>query len=134
MDLRLRLPDTPDDANVGQLYDWLCRDRALRADSEISLLPAAPEPGDMGAAFDAVQLILDSGFQLASLAVAIASWRKACEPQSEVTITREDVEIRLRGPELDDVRTVLDALESLREAEGSPEDGDGSGHGPEDSR
>lgn len=129
MDIRFRLPDTPDDTNVGQLYDWLRRDRALRISSKISLLPAEPEPGDMGGALDAVQLVLDSGFQLASLAVAIVAWRQACEPRSAVTITRGDVEVRLRGAELDDVQAVLDALESLREAEDSPETGGGNGDG-----
>lgn len=118
MDLQFRLPDTADDSELERFHDWLLRDRNLRTSSEIAALPAPPTPDGMGLSLDAVELILNSGFQLASLAVAIVSWRKAVEPRSAMTVRRGDVEVRLDRADLEDVRTVLNALERLPEAGG----------------
>lgn len=119
MDLRFTLPDARHGEELGQLYEWLRTDRDLRTGSEVSLVPAEHEQGRMGLGLEAVQLVLDSGLQLASLAVAIASWRAACAPRSAVTIVHEDAEIRLRRADLEDAAAVLDALERLREARGT---------------
>jgi hypothetical protein len=118
MDLQFRLPDAADDSELEQFHDWLLHDRSLRAGSEISALTADPAVDWMGPSLDAVELILNSGLQLASLAVSIVSYRKAAEPRSGMTITHGDVEVRLSRGDLEDVRTVLDALERLRQAGG----------------
>ncbi|QPP07528.1 hypothetical protein G4Z16_15300 [Streptomyces bathyalis] len=122
MDLTLRLSDAQQVENLGQLYDWLRTERDLRTCSEVSLVPADGVPGEMSAVFDSVQLVLDSSFQLASLAVGIASWRKACEPRSAVTIIHHDTEIRLETTDLHDAGAVVEALERLRTAPGTNPD------------
>ncbi|MCH6159622.1 effector-associated constant component EACC1 [Streptomyces marispadix] len=134
MDLQFRLPDAADDSELGQFHDWLLRERSLRTGAEISTIPAPPTADGMGLSMDAVELILNSGLQLASLAVAIVSYRKATEPRSGMTISRGDVEVRLSRGELEDVAAVLGALEHLRQAgddESTHDDEDGEpGEGP----
>lgn len=131
---RFRLPDTEEDSELGQLHDWLIRDRDLRTSAEVSLLAAPPEPDGMGLSLDAVELILNTSLQLGSLAVAIVSWRKATEPRSAMTITRGDVEVRLSTTDLESMRTVLDALENLdgRANGEEPRDADDASGGPDD--
>ncbi|QPP09477.1 hypothetical protein G4Z16_27125 [Streptomyces bathyalis] len=130
MDIQFSLPDAPDGSrHLGQLRDWLRRDRDLRTTSEVSVLPAPPDPEAMGAGLEVLQLILDSSLQLASLAVAIVSWRKANGTRPAMTITRGDVEIRLGSADLEDVSTVLEALERLRDADDAAETGDDEGDG-----
>ena len=63
-------------AELTSFYDWLRREDDVRRKAEISLAEAAPSHGEMGAAWEeAVQLVLDYGFQGASLALAFATWR-----------------------------------------------------------
>lgn len=132
MDLQFRLPGAADDSELEQFHDWLLHDRSLRTGSEISVLTAEPDVDWMGPSLDAVELILNSGLQLAALAVSIVSYRKAAEPRSGMTITRGDVEVRLSRADMEDVRTVLDALEHLRQAGG--DEGTGDDENDEDDR
>lgn len=129
MDLTFRLPDAPDDSELEHLYEWLLRARDLRTSTEISMLTAPPERDRMGPSLDAVELIVNSTLQLASLAFAIASWRNAAEPRSAMTIRRGDVEVTVSREGLADVGTVLGALERLGPA---GEDADTGGTGRSD--
>jgi hypothetical protein len=124
MDLQFRLPDAADGSELGRFHDWLLHERSLRTGATISTVHAEPDVDWMGPSLDAVELILNSGLQLAALAVSIVSYRKAAEPRSGMTITRGDVEVRLSRGDLEDVRTVLDALEHLRQAGGDGGTGD----------
>lgn len=113
MDFTFRLPDAADDSELEHLHEWLLRARDLRTFAEISKVAAAPEPDRMGLSLDAVELILNSGFQLASLALAIVTWRKSAEPRSALTVRRGDVEVTVSREGLESVENVLEALEQL---------------------
>jgi hypothetical protein len=138
MNLQFRLPDAVEDSDLGQLHDWLVRDRVLRTGARVSEVSAPPGPESMGLSLEAVELVLNAGLQLASLAVAIVSWRKAAGPRSGMTVTRDGVEVRLSSTDLEDLHTVLAALESLREtgedagAPSADRDRGGGGGGPQD--
>lgn len=140
MNLQLRLPDA-EDSDLGQLHDWLLRDRGLRTGARISELAAPPGPDRMGLSVEAVELVLNTGLQLASLAVAIVSWRTAAGPRSGMTVRRGETEVRLSSSDLEDLPTVLDALERLQETGGhetppggnvppTPEESTGESGGP----
>jgi hypothetical protein len=63
-------------AELKSFYDWLQREDDVRRKAQISLAEAAPSHGEMGAGWEqAVQLVLDYGFQGASLTLAYATWR-----------------------------------------------------------
>ncbi|MET9386336.1 hypothetical protein ABZY09_36105 [Streptomyces sp. NPDC002928] len=49
---------------------WLRNDEFVGETATVSLPPAPPGPGQMGSAFDAIQLAVDSGFQVVNLALA----------------------------------------------------------------
>jgi hypothetical protein len=152
MDVRLRLPDDPDGSELKQLYDWLIRDRELHLEADISLRAdaedadieaadteaedaKAEEPGTrMGLAFDMVQLIVDSGFQLASLGIAIIAWRRAQRPRSSVVVERNGFRVSLPpGAADDDVEAIVRALENTGDA-AAQQDPEDSPRDPEDRR
>ncbi|MGC9537618.1 effector-associated constant component EACC1 [Streptomyces sp. UG1] len=123
MDVRLRLPDDPYGDETKQLYDWLIRDRELHLDADISLRPAAgetarPEPGSepgtsMGDTLDIVQFIVDSGFQLLSLGIAVAAWHKARRPRSPLVVERGRFRAELpAGATEEQINAFLRALEN----------------------
>ena len=63
--------------DLNSFTEWLRNDPGIRQNAQITLSQSTPKPGRMGLTFDAIQLTIDSGFQLASLALAIASWRRS---------------------------------------------------------
>ncbi|MHC3472158.1 effector-associated constant component EACC1 [Streptomyces sp. 7R007] len=120
MDVRLRLPDDPDGVELKQLYDWLIRDHELHPVADISLRAgSAREPDDvtMGDAFDIVQLVLDSGFQLASLGAALLAWRRAQRPRSVIVVEYRGVRVEL--PADTSPETVDAFLDTLRGMDGT---------------
>ena len=64
----------------------------------------------MGAAFDVIQLVVDSGFQTLNLAVAYASWRATRPGRPQVTIERDDTRITLDGSEPDSIEIIIHTL------------------------
>jgi hypothetical protein len=63
--------------DLQSLGDWLRNEPAIRQHAKITFESAPPAPGRMGTTFEVVQLAVDSAFQLASLAIAISSWRRS---------------------------------------------------------
>jgi Effector Associated Constant Component 1 len=67
-------PEAP--ADLASFYDWLLREDDVRQKAEISMAAETPVDGSMGGGWEeAVQLVLNYGFQSASLALAYATWR-----------------------------------------------------------
>lgn len=75
--IRISVGGDAADRDLRSLADWLRREPAIQHHATISLETPPPEPGRMGAGFDAIQLAVDSAFQLANLAIAIAAWRRS---------------------------------------------------------
>jgi hypothetical protein len=97
---------------LGSLYAWLHDDEDIRRHARISLALAEPGPSDMGATFEVIQLVVDSGFQTLSLALAYASWR-ASRPsrRNRVTIDCDGSKITLDDDELNPVDVIVHTLE-----------------------
>lgn len=95
------------------LYAWLSNDRELRRSARIDVGGADPAPDAMGPDLDVIQLIVDSTFQTASLAVALAAWRRACRPRTAVTIERDGVTVTIpegSAVEAEDILCMLGEL------------------------
>jgi alpha-D-ribose 1-methylphosphonate 5-triphosphate synthase subunit PhnI len=74
--IEIRFDGPEAQTELASFYDWLQREDDVRRKAEISLAEAVPSHGDMGSGWEeAVQLVLDYGFQGASLALAYATWR-----------------------------------------------------------
>ncbi|MGW6940836.1 effector-associated constant component EACC1 [Streptomyces xanthophaeus] len=100
-----------DQQSLRQLAEWLRGDEVVADQAEIELTRAPLGRGDMGAAFETVQVVVDSGFQLASLVVAIAAWRRTRPVQGGVTIERNEVRVTIDTDDPEKVRKIVQALE-----------------------
>ncbi len=128
MDVQLRLPDDPDGGELKQLYDWLLAERELDLDAEISLRTQLPPDGDsestMGDAFDIVQLVLESVFQLTSLGFIIIEFRRARRPRSHVIVERDGRRATLRpDASAEEVEAFLRELDAMNNPPEDPSDG-----------
>ncbi|MBC2906730.1 effector-associated constant component EACC1 [Streptomyces cupreus] len=93
------------------LYLWLRDDPRVRGGARVEVRAEQPEPGRMGSALDCVQLVLDSGFQLANLAVARAAWRATRPARPEITFERDGVKVTLSGQDPETAARLLAELE-----------------------
>ncbi|NUT40860.1 MAG: hypothetical protein HOV86_12810 [Thermoactinospora sp.] len=107
MNIRIMLSDTTE---LTTLAAWLRDDAEVRSRARVRLEGTQPRPGEMGSGFEAVSLILDHGFDLANLAIALAAWRRACRSSSDVTVERDGVTITVRNVELDDLDEIVAKL------------------------
>ncbi|TDC72891.1 effector-associated constant component EACC1 [Streptomyces hainanensis] len=98
------------------LLDWLRRQPGVREHAEISLRAAGPaEPGTMGVPGDVIRLVVDYGFQLGNLGVAVAAWRAACAPRARVTIEREGLTVTVSTADPATARALVRALGDERD-------------------
>jgi hypothetical protein len=108
--IQIRMTGPDADQELSSLYAWLREEPDIRRHARMSLMGPEPGPSEMGAAFDVVQLVVDSGFQTLNLAVAYASWRATRPRRSQVTIERDDTRVTLDGTEPDTVGAIVRAL------------------------
>ncbi|MBC9723734.1 effector-associated constant component EACC1 [Streptomyces sp. TRM68367] len=98
--------------DLRQLTQWLRQDTATRTGATITLQPAHPAEGQMGAALDVIALVTQSGFSTASLALTICAWRRARPSTPVVTIERNGVRVTVDSDDPADVTRIVRALES----------------------
>ncbi len=126
--IQVRLDEAENDLELRSLCEWLTDDPAVGRSADVSLRARENRPGRMGLGFDAVQLIVDSAFQLSSLAIAIDGWRRAYAARPKMTIERNGVRVSFATADTDGARSILRALEELEgveqlEAEGETRTG-----------
>ncbi|MFJ5026097.1 effector-associated constant component EACC1 [Streptomyces goshikiensis] len=97
--------------SLHRLADWLRGDEVVGDQAEVELSRAPLRKGDMGAAFETVQIVVDSGFQLASLIVAIAAWRRTQPAEGKVVIEGNQVRVTLDTDDPEKIRRIAQALE-----------------------
>ncbi|MFB1048473.1 effector-associated constant component EACC1 [Streptomyces chrestomyceticus] len=126
MRIQVRLDEAESDLELRSLCEWLTDDPAVGRSADVSLRARENRPGKMGLAFDAVQLIVDSAFQLSSLAIAIDGWRRAYATRPKMTVERNGVRVSFATADTDGARSILRALEELEqlEAGGQPRTGE----------
>ncbi|MGW4030671.1 effector-associated constant component EACC1 [Streptomyces sp. NPDC004838] len=104
-------PGRVDQPSLHRLADWLRGDEVVGHQAEIELSRAPIRSGDMGAAFEAVRVVADSGFQLASLIVAIAAWRRTGPANGKVVIERNQVRVTVDTDDPEQIRRIAQALD-----------------------
>ncbi|MFH8346098.1 hypothetical protein [Streptomyces sp. NPDC018045] len=118
MRIQVKLDEAESDLELRSLCEWLADDPAVGRSADVSLRKSATKPGEMGLAFEAVQLIVDSLFQLSSLAIAIDGWRRAYAARPKMTVERNGVRVSFATADPDGARSILRALEELDRASG----------------
>ncbi|MGW5369617.1 effector-associated constant component EACC1 [Streptomyces sp. NPDC004009] len=118
MNIELKLSGsrvTEDD--LRSLYEWLRADRRLRRDVSVSLDSSLPtDPEQQGQLLDVLSLVIGSGLNLASLVVAIASWREGRSGNSALSVTLPDgSKYSLANGSSDEQQQLLEHLQQIRE-------------------
>ncbi len=111
MPIEIRVAGPSADQELASLYSWLREEPGVRRHARISLTAAEPLPGQMGAAFDIIQLVVDSGFQALNLALAYATWRSTRPVRPQVIIERGGTRLTLDDADPDTVDAIVRALQ-----------------------
>ncbi|WP_439676778.1 effector-associated constant component EACC1 [Embleya sp. MST-111070] len=110
--MRVELQVSGGENELRSLYAWLGRDPGLRGTARTSLSGREPSRLDeMGSVLDVIQLITDSGWSAASLAVAVAAWRGTRPRSPQITVRRGASEITLTDMSEAEVQRLLAFLD-----------------------
>jgi len=74
MELKLAVPGDADD--LRSLREWLGNEADVRNHAKISTSLTPLAEGEMGLDLEVLKLILETGFNIASLVMSVASWRE----------------------------------------------------------
>lgn len=110
MTIQIRMTGPDADRELGSLYAWLQEEPDIRRYSRMSLVSAEPSSSEMGAEFEVIKLVIDSGFQVLSLALAYASWRATRPHCPQVTIEHDGAKITLDDADPDTVQAIVRAI------------------------
>ena len=111
MAIQIRVSGPSADAELASLYAWLRDESDIQRHVQMSLMNTEDWPAEMGTVFDIIQLVVDSGFQAANLALAYAAWRATRPRPPQVTIEHDGVTVTLNGSESDTVEAIVQILE-----------------------
>ena len=109
MTIKVRMSGPVADVELASLYAWLREEPDIQRHAQMSLMNTEVDPTEMGVAFDVIQLIVDSGFQAANLALAYTAWRATRSRPPQVTIEHDGVTVTLNGSE--SVETIVQIFE-----------------------
>jgi Effector Associated Constant Component 1 len=100
----------PEGTEAASLYRWLASDPDVSNYAGLSLTSHLAETGQMGVGLDLVQAIFSDGTGLASLGVAVASWRGTRPKHVRVTFKQGDKEVTLDSDDAKEIEKLLRTL------------------------
>ncbi|GAA2215044.1 hypothetical protein GCM10009850_105110 [Nonomuraea monospora] len=109
MRIHVWVADQHDRESQRSLINTMLSDPRLHG-ADISLQPPPQASDTMGPGFEVIQLVVDSGFQIATLALAFVTWRRDCDRAAELVVRLDDTTRTLSGQELLDVPAAVRAL------------------------
>lgn len=112
MAIIIRVDGDDAETELRSLHQWLLNDPDVLRHSQISLMQHEPRPGEMGGALEAVQLILDNGFQAMNFALAYATWRVNRRQRPRVIIEYGGAKVTLPDADADTIKKIVELLES----------------------
>jgi hypothetical protein len=121
VDVRIDLPDPGQGQELLLLFRWLSRDPDARRYAPAALDDQAAA-GTMGAG-EIINAVLSQATSIASLAVAIASWRDSRAAAPPVRITAGDRSVIISGQSATEARELLEALLGPDSPAGGPDGG-----------
>ncbi|MDQ0774722.1 hypothetical protein QF026_003188 [Streptomyces aurantiacus] len=101
------------------LYRWLWQNPDVQRHAEVTLGPARPGGGTMGAV-EVVNLVLSQTFTALNLALAYATWRAARPAAAPVTITVEGRSVTVTGADEDTMASIVALLRPDTHAPSTP--------------
>jgi len=111
VELRVRLPEEPEEKVLLGLRTWLLKGRQLRG--RVTLVAAEDRSGHLGGVWEAVAVALGSGGAVAVFLQTFSEWLKRRRPDTiiEISVKHGDVEKTLKFTNVE----LAKALELLRE-------------------
>jgi hypothetical protein len=108
--IRISLPGNDLD-DIRSLWTWLGSERAVRRSGRMRWAGRESD-GNMGTAFDAIQLAVGSGLSIAQLVFAVAQWRasRSAPDAPAVEVEYRGSRVTITGHEPADVTAIVDAL------------------------
>jgi hypothetical protein len=110
--ITIRMDGPEAEKELRSLHSWLLDEPAIRRDARVTLRSADARPGEMGATLEAVQLVIDSGFQASGLVFAYLAWRATRRNKPDGTIERGDTKIPLSEATEETAESVAKKLDS----------------------
>src|ERR1035438_566650 len=108
MAINIRIADPNNEDAYLSLLNWLNNNEYLKANGRLEVTKST---SGQGSGVEVMQLILNSGFDLANLVLAIAKWRtEARDKAAPVTVTVDERRTELSVADLADGHVVLRAL------------------------
>ena len=93
MKINLSISGEDDQESLLSLYEWLEDDREIRQQADIELFDASPQRESMAGEFELISLLVSSGFNIGSLAIAFANWRSSRTASPPIRVTAKSLEI-----------------------------------------
>ncbi|MER5501278.1 hypothetical protein ABT096_29315 [Streptomyces sp. NPDC002561] len=101
------------------LQGWLRSDPEVRRSATAEVRGTAPQPEEMGAALDVLQLVTGNGWSAASFVLALVAWRQTRPQRPRLEIHRGDTVYVLTGGSDEEVERVIRALDTDRDEDAS---------------
>jgi hypothetical protein len=98
--------------NTAALYQWLLEDPAIRRIAIPELKASSGEDGAMGGVVMAIELVINEGATLGTLAVAIAQWLRPHPTPPTVSLTCGSVKILVSDGQAKSIGQALTGLAS----------------------
>src|ERR1700757_2863304 len=101
MEIKIRVLSDEDQEPLQSIYEWLKDDTDVRISADIRMIESRPQPGSQSGEIELITLIVSSGFNMAQLGIAIATWRSSLKKQPAIrvevegthsTVTKTDTE------------------------------------------
>lgn len=116
MDLRISMEGSGAESELRSLRAWLLETPEMRQHAKISRGMALPESGEMGSGtIDTLQFVTDNLWQVATFALAYATWRSTRRRTPTVTIERDGVTVTIEGHDEQAVERITRALSAQQE-------------------
>jgi hypothetical protein len=111
MEINIRLAGPAADQELSSFYRWLREEPEIRNHASVTLKSTDIQPGELGAVFDIIQLVVDSSFQALSLALAFAAWRSTRTSKPKITIECGEKSVAIEDVDSNTVDIIVRTLE-----------------------
>ncbi|GAA2631211.1 hypothetical protein SMC26_22810 [Actinomadura fulvescens] len=112
--IEIRIDWDAPEREMRSLQQWLSDERYIRRNARMTWGRQPSPPDHMGSAPEMIKLLVDTGFQVSSLVVAIASWRATRPRKATITIERDGVKVEATDGDPEQIERVMRLLDGDR--------------------
>jgi HJR/Mrr/RecB family endonuclease len=95
VEVSLSISGQDDQESLLSLYEWLESDREMRQQADLKLVEAYPQQGSMAGEFELISLLVSSGLNIGSLAIAFANWRSSRTAPPPIRIAAKSLQVTI---------------------------------------